>query len=921
MAVRVQSLDPAYFDDRLQFSYLEDPTEADGTGNDREYKDTGVVRFTNDGATAVTLTAATLDGPFALQSPSSLDGTTLAPGASIDVVVTFDRSKYVPPTGSTFDIDAVSTVFEGKLSVATTDPVSRALEVDLAGFWQLKPEAGQEPSLNEMWRVFGFGNEIEGLTTKRGGAFSVLQTLDVYAAVDETEVLSPYWRVAPGYDEATITQIAAYHGPGSAYFGIHAYGDDSNSIRFWPGGVDDNQQILPNDRTGSDNFATTTLSTADLPSDWFGEIFGFRIASQSSDPTLNEPGDILLGVDGTRYKKLNSVQALTPSGETVQISSLDLVQQGHTIKIFQAVDAAGVAIDHVYLGVMDYPGEYHNYDYNDNLFLLEGVAPVNVGGGLIVSGLDDAAADDRLVFTKINNPNTFSSTTAIGGQEFRDTAVITLTNDGLVDVTVLDMSVGGDNPLAFKVIDAPSVIPAGGSVDVTVVMSGGDGVDDNKARAYAATLTITTDSLENPTRTIALGGLAQYESERGEEPTVAEIVSAFGYTTDMAQDALANGGRVEAVGDEVLMPYFERLDSSKPVEIIQIASYLQQNDIARLGYHSINDAETLPLLAQDDQQGQTVLPDGLVVGPGNTGSVARAQIDSDGPFGLHVTVDGKPTYASWSDENANRLDPALSGIVQSNRGHLMRAFQAFDEHGDAMVGTYIVIQDYPGGGNYDYNDAIYVITNVRSHDLTIAEDADSDGVNDALQSDRDGDGVVDFFDGGYDGGGSADQIAFNETGTPWAVDGDGLTLLANLFDVGGEGVSYHDLSDDKRGVKDVRTDAAVDISSGELAVGYIEAGEWLEYTIDVEKAGDYILQLNAATPLGGRSVTTTFAVAGSVYETATSSIVDTDSFYVFTDSDFETVSLRSGEQVLRVHFNDSGMDLYSISLNLADSLV
>ena len=46
---------------------------------------------------------------------------------------------------------------------------------------------------------------------------------------------------------------------------------------------------------------------------------------------------------------------------------------------------------------------------------------------LTISGLDTAAADDRLVFTNIDRPNTNAATTAIGGQEFRDDAVITLT--------------------------------------------------------------------------------------------------------------------------------------------------------------------------------------------------------------------------------------------------------------------------------------------------------------------------------------------------------------------------------------------------------------------------------------------------------------------------------------------------------------
>ena len=63
-----------------------------------------------------------------------------------------------------------------------------------------------------------------------------------------------------------------------------------------------------------------------------------------------------------------------------------------------------------------------------------------------------------------------------------------------------------------------------------------------------------------------------------------------------------------------------------------------------------------------------------------------------------------------------------------------------------IPGTYIGIQDYPGAGNYDYNDHMFVIKNVKPHELTAAEDANGNDINDALENDTDGDGTVNFFD-------------------------------------------------------------------------------------------------------------------------------------------------------------------------------
>ncbi len=156
---------------------------------------------------------------------------------------------------------------------------------------------------------------------------------------------------------------------------------------------------------------------------------------------------------------------------------------------------------------------------------------------------------------------------------------------------------------------------------------------------------------------IQLAGLAQFQSEGGEEPSVAQIVEAFGYSTDVAQGLLNNGGTVETVGDEVLLPYLQRLDGSQPIEVIQIAAFLQQTDVARLNVHDLQSSATTELFAQDDQQGQTVSPEGLVVGTGSTGGVASASIERDDPFGLYIAVDGKATFVSWSDPEANRLDP------------------------------------------------------------------------------------------------------------------------------------------------------------------------------------------------------------------------------------------------------------------------
>ncbi|SES39254.1 Carbohydrate binding module (family 6) [Tranquillimonas rosea] len=701
--IEVQSLDPAFLENRLHYSYLENAEMGDGDA-DRDFKDSGTVRIGNSGTEALEVLDVDLTGPFVLADPDALEGLTLAPGEVLDVEVLFDRSAYTPPTSN---VDGTSTIFEGRLRLQTNDADDPITDIDLAGFWQSRWEGGQEPNVNEIWEIFGFGNRIEGLSLNGGGENSVLSTNDVFAQTDETEVLSPYWRIADGYSEAKITQLTAYHGPGGATIGIHNPGNKGQDDIFWNHQGTDNQRILPNANTDS-GFATQTFTSGDIPGGWIGDgAFGIEVANLSTDPTLNPTGGV------------------TVEGE----------QQGHTVKIFQALDAEGNAIPNVYLGIMDYTGI--NYDYNDNTFVIEGVAPLGFGQKLGLEGLDDAAADDRLVFTSIDQP-------ANGAQEVRDTAVVTLTNEGFSTLSISGIEVG--DPSAFEIVGTvPTEIPAGGSAQVTVQFTGTHDGGSAGAQIHNSTLTVLSDDVSAPQMTVQLAGIAQEFSENGSEPTVAQIVEAFGYSTDMAQGSLANGGAVETVGDEVLMPYMQALDPSRDVEVIQIAAFLQQNNVARLGVHGLGSSATTELFAQDDQQYQTILPEGLVPGDGSTGGVARATISGDDPFGLFVSVDGRPTYASWTDPEANRIDPDFGQLVGDDEGHLIRFFQALDAEGEVIEGTYIAIQDYPGAGNYDYNDHMFVIKNVAPHALGDA-DADGDGINDALQADVDGDGTVDFFD-------------------------------------------------------------------------------------------------------------------------------------------------------------------------------
>mgnify|MGYP000335402745 CR=1 FL=1 len=75
------------------------------------------------------------------------------------------------------------------------------------------------------------------------------------------------------------------------------------------------------------------------------------------------------------------------------------------------------------------------------------------------------------------------------------------------------------------------------------------------------------------------------------------------------------------------------------------------------------------------------------------------------------------------------------------------------------------------------------------------------------------------------------------------------TVQAQLYDLGGEGVAYHDTSSENEGGV-FRVDEGVDLertkdATGEYNVGWTREGEWLEYTVDVTP-GTYDVEARVA---------------------------------------------------------------------------
>ena len=140
-------------------------------------------------------------------------------------------------------------------------------------------------------------------------------------------------------------------------------------------------------------------------------------------------------------------------------------------------------------------------------------------------------------------------------------------------------------------------------------------------------------------------------------------------------------------------------------------------------------------------------------------------------------------------------------------------------------------------------------------------------------------------------------------GTATALPG---TVQAENFDVGAEGVAFHDLSaaNDGGGLRNTGVDIepALDAGGG-YDVGWMFAGEWLNYTVNVTAAGTYDLEARVAS--NGPGGTFHIEVNG-VDLTGPLAIPDTGGWQVWTTIRKAGVTLTAGQQVWRLVMDTNG---------------
>lgn len=127
------------------------------------------------------------------------------------------------------------------------------------------------------------------------------------------------------------------------------------------------------------------------------------------------------------------------------------------------------------------------------------------------------------------------------------------------------------------------------------------------------------------------------------------------------------------------------------------------------------------------------------------------------------------------------------------------------------------------------------------------------------------------------------------------------------YDVGGNGFAYKDDSEGNEGGADFRVDEDVDLevcsdADGGFNLGWATAGEWLEYTVDVQKSGDYILTVRASCNGDGHTIS---LATGETMLAENLEVPNTEGWQEWADVVVENVRLDAGEQILRLTIGDA----------------
>jgi hypothetical protein len=326
---------------------------------------------------------------------------------------------------------------------------------------------------------------------------------------------------------------------------------------------------------------------------------------------------------------------------------------------------------------------------------------------LFVENLDRFPSNDVFVFSRVQVP--FTRDTVYNANH--DSLAVRIRNKGLNNLVINSLTLG-DTSWKFvklKGVDydpasLPLTIAPGTFADLTVQFVAVDTA--TRVKVLYDTLTIVSNDDKFPEKKIYLNGLLQKQGEGSNEPWAQEIINAFGYKTRTGFNRIDPdaGDSTKLKGDEIRPSFFVRADTTRPVTVRQMAAYHGCcHRTERIVWYAKGSTTTRTILTHLAIDAQSVLPR-----KNASRTAGQSSFTPQSPFGFII---------GYVDNTDARKNPGRKiGI---------RVWKAFDPQGNIIPNSYIIANDYLGSSftNYDYNDNMYFISNVRPERGTAAYSA------------------------------------------------------------------------------------------------------------------------------------------------------------------------------------------------------
>ena len=229
-------------------------------------------------------------------------------------------------------------MWDGTLTISSSDPNHPTSTVQLAGYWQDESEHEEEPNTQTLVnRLLGYGTVIDNISQPQypnNGSKAVLYG---------EEVTSGYWQAADPSQSVNVLQIFAFHNgvneddgqSPTAQIGWFTQGSGSVNVLF-AHAAGHSQSLLPP--------LINTTNTPAQGSFTTNTVFGINVDGESS-------------VDSQNTTDIN-----------------DFARSGHALRFYPLRDSDGNLIPNTWLLVMDYQnGSYDNSDFQDNGYIISNI--------------------------------------------------------------------------------------------------------------------------------------------------------------------------------------------------------------------------------------------------------------------------------------------------------------------------------------------------------------------------------------------------------------------------------------------------------------------------------------------------------------------------------------------------------------------